>query len=284
MTNTHNFDVIGLFAGQGDFPLLIAKGARADNIQVIAIALKGFCSPEIEQYATQTHWIELGQTSYAIELLHQNNVKHLIMAGRVPHQTIFQYRHFDTRALKLLAKAVTRKADGLLGLVVDELKKEGITVIDSSLFVKSLMPPAGLLTEKRPLTPREQEDVNFGLPIARVIAGQDIGQTIIVKEKCVIAVEGLEGTDECIKRAGELAGPGCVIIKVSKPRQDKRFDIPVIGTTTIKNMKKAGATAIAFSASETLVFDKKQIIAFGEENDIAVIAVSNPHPTENPIL
>ena len=271
-----DFDTIGLFAGQGDFPLLITRGARAENLKVVAIALKGFCSPEIEKCATETFWVELGQTSYALDLLHQHRVHHLIMAGRVPHQTIFQYRHFDSRALKLLAKAVTRRADGLLGLVVDELKKEGITVWDSSLFVKSLMPKAGLLTVDRPLTKHEREDVAFGLPIARVVAGQDIGQTIVVKDKAVIAVEGFEGTDECIKRAGDLAGPGCVVIKVSKPRQDKRFDIPVIGPGTIRNMHRSGASAIAFSAGETLVFDRQEIIANAQKLDIAIVAVDNP--------
>lgn len=272
---TREFDTIGLLTGEGDFPLLIAQGARAENIRVVALALKGFASPKIEEYADETHWVELGQTSLAIETAKKAGIKYLTMAGRVPHSTIFQYRHFDFRAVKFLAKAVTRKADGILGMVVDELKKEGITVIDSTTFVRSLMPGAGLLTPDRPLTEREAEDVEFGFPIARIVAGQDIGQTIIVKDKAVIAVEGFEGTDECIKRAGALAGPGCVIIKVSKPQQDRRYDIPCLGKTTIKSMIQAGASAIAFSAGETLLFDKQHVLDSASANDIAITAVRN---------
>jgi UDP-2,3-diacylglucosamine hydrolase len=195
-----------------------------------------------------------------------------MMAGRVPHNSIFQYRHFDARALKLIAKAVNRKADTLLGAVTAELEREGIEVLDSSLFLKSLMPPPGLLTGDRQPTEGEQDDIDFGWPIAKAVAGQDIGQSIVVKGRAVIAVEAMEGTDECIRRAGEVAGPGCIVIKVSKPAQDLRFDIPVIGKTTLKHMVEAGCTALAFSARESLLFDQDEVLRVASENNISILA------------
>ena len=275
MTTIPN-NTIGLIAGQGDFPISICRGAHSENIKVIVLAVRGFCNKNIEQFADVTHWIELGQTQRALDILKSHDIHHVVMAGRIPHQSIFQYRHFDALALKVLAHAVTKRADGLLGHVVNEMKKHDIEVLDSSLFVKSLMQPEGYMTTKRKLDAREEEDIRFGLPIARVVAGQDIGQTIVVKDKAVIAVEGFEGTDECIKRAGNLAGDGTVIVKVSKPQQDKRFDIPVIGKTTVKNMIKAGASVLAFSADETLVFDKDDVIKNADEAGIVIIAVKNP--------
>ena len=263
---------IGLIAGEGDFPILIARAARAANVAVTVIAITGFASPDLEQEADGTHWVELGQVSKVLTILKEHNIQAVTMAGRVPHSSIFQYRHFDARAVKMLARALNRKADSLLGVVTRELGKEGIEVMDSSMFLKSLMSAEGLLTPQRPLTDREAADVQFGMPLAKAIAGLDVGQTIVVKELMVVAVEGLEGTDACITRAGELAGPGCVVIKVSKPQQDLRFDIPIIGRTTLKKMKAAQCSAIAFSAGETLLFDRDEVLALAQEGNIAVLA------------
>ena len=263
---------IGLIAGEGDFPKLIARAARAANVHVTIIAITGFASPDLQQEAAETHWVELGQVSKVLYILQERNIRAVTMSGRVPHSSIFQYRHFDARAVKMLARAVNRKADSLLGVVTRELGKEGIEVMDSSLFLKSLMPAEGLLTPQRPLTERELADVQFGMPLAKAIAGLDVGQTIVVKELVVVAVEGLEGTDACITRAGELAGPGCVVIKVSKPQQDLRFDIPIVGRTTLKKMKAAGCSALAFSAGETLLFDREEVLALADEANIAVLA------------
>lgn len=265
---------IGLIAGQGDFPLLLAQAARSNGVEVIVFAINGFASPAIAEHANRVHTVELGQLNHTIELMHQCGLREIAMAGRVPHTSIFQYRHFDARAMKLVARAIHRKADALLGALASEFASEGITIIDSSLFLKSLMPKEGLLTPARALTDYEQEQVTFGYPIAKVIAGQDIGQSIVVKEKMVIAVEGAEGTDECIKRAGELAGPGCVVVKVSKPRQDMRFDIPVIGPGTVKHMTRAGATALAVSANECLFLHRDQVLESANQADICIFAVS----------
>lgn len=265
------FKTVGLIAGQGDFPLLIAQAAEASGTRVIALAIKGFASEALQPLCTTTHWLELGQLNKAIEVLKSEKVGHLLMAGRVPHNNIFQYRHFDWRAMKLLARAASKRADALLQTVCDEFAREGIEIINSAHFLSNLMPSPGLLTVKRPFTEQEQADAEFGIPIAKTIAGQDIGQTIVVKDKMVVAVEGAEGTDKCILRAGELVGPGCVVIKVSKPAQDLRFDIPIVGPGTMKSMRAAGATALAFSSGRSLLFHKDEVLELAGEANIGIV-------------
>lgn len=272
---------IGLIAGQGDFPLLIARAAASAGTEVIALCISGFASEKLPELSTRHHWLELGQLGKAMELLKEEQVTQLIMAGRVPHNSIFQYKHFDWRAMKLMAKAAGKRADALLATVCDEFAKEGIEVVESSMFLRSLMPKAGLLTLNRSLTDQENADIEFGTPIAKLIAGQDIGQTIVVKDKMVVAVEGIEGTDKCIRRAGELAGAGCVVIKVSKPAQDLRFDIPVIGPGTVQSMKEAGASALALSSRRSLLFHRDEVIAEAEKNNIGILVfedTDSPNP------
>jgi DUF1009 family protein len=269
---------IALVAGQGDFPLLIARAAKANGTELFALCINGFTSPELPALTRDSYWMELGQLGKAFETLKSHGITHVMMAGRIPHNTIFQYRHFDWRAMKMLAKAASKRADALLAMVCEEFAAEGITVMESSAFLRDLMPQPGLLTPGRPLATREEQDVEFGFPIAKIVAGQDIGQTIVVKDRMVAAVEGLEGTDECVKRAGELAGPGCVVIKVSKPAQDLRFDIPIVGPGTIKSMIKAGATALALSSGRSLIFHREQVITMAEEADIAIMILNDDEP------
>lgn len=265
---------VAIVAGSGDFPRLIARAARSRGIEVLVVGVRGFADPRLAETASTIEWIELGQLQRTIDLLHQHGVSHVLLAGKIPHLSVLQYRHFDLRALKLLTQAVNKKADTLLGLLCDELEKEHIKVLDSSLFLKSLMPAPGVLTPARPPSQVELEDIEFGYPIAKAVAGQDIGQTIVVKSKMVIAVEAAEGTDECIRRAGKLAGPGCVVVKVSKPSQDLRFDIPVVGLTTIETMVAIGASALAVSAFECLIFDREQVISEAQRHNIAIVAVA----------
>jgi len=269
---------IGLIAGQGDFPLLIARAARSAGTEVVALCIKGYASEELPDLSSRSYWLELGQLAKAIEVLKEEGITQLTMAGRIPHNTIFQYRHFDWRAMKLLARAASKRADAIMETVCEEFARDGITVIESSLFLRSLMPEPGMLTTSRQLTQDEEADISFGVPIAKIVAGQDIGQTIVVKDKSVVAVEGLEGTDKCIRRAGDLAGPGCVVVKVAKPTQDLRFDIPIVGPGTIKSMKESGATALALSAGRSLLFHRDQVVAEAEAAGIAIEVFDDPEP------
>lgn len=270
MTETEYPDHIALIAGQGDFPRLVASSARAHGVRVTIIALKTFAKEDLQEWADEIHWLALGQLQKAIDLMHAVGTKHLIMVGRVPHNSIFQYRHFDLRAMKLLGKMANKRADGLLQAVTDEFASEGITVVDSSMFIKSLMPGPGLLNDETPPSAAVEADIHFGYPLAKAVAGLDIGQTIVVKDRMVVAVEGAEGTDECILRAGELAGPGSVVIKVSKPQQDLRYDIPIIGPDTVNTMTRAGCSALALSAGRSLVFHREEVKRMALESGITI--------------
>lgn len=271
--NTLNIPHLGLLAGKGRFPFLLAKAAADLGIPVTVIAFNGITPVELGQQVNQIHWMELGQVSRVLETLHAEGIRHVIMAGQVAHNSIWRYRGFDMRGLKILGKMINRKADSILGAVVAELKREGIEVVDQSLLIRSCMPAKGLLTPGRPLTPREEKDVEFGFPIARQIAGMDIGQTLIVKDLAVVAVESLEGTDEAIRRAGRIAEGGIVVIKVCKPHQDSRFDIPVVGPQTIRSLTESGGGALVFMANETIFFDQLEAIELARTAGIAVAAI-----------
>jgi UDP-2,3-diacylglucosamine hydrolase len=268
-----NIPHLGLMAFQGRFPILVAQAAAERGIPVTAFGVKGITPPELADEVIRMHWMELGQFSRFVDQMHAENIRHVVMAGRVPHNAIWHYRGFDLRSLKVLGKLINRKADTVLGAVVAELAKERIEVIDSTLLLRGCMPEKGLLTPKRPLTERETRDVEFGLPIARQIAGMDIGQTIVVKDLAVVAVESLEGTDETILRGGKIAGGDIVVIKVSKPRQDARFDYPVIGPDTIRTIQAAGGGALAVMAGHALFFDRTEALEIAAQADIGVIAI-----------
>lgn len=272
-------DHIALIAGQGDFPYLVAQSAKANGVRVTTIAINTFTDEKLSAVSDEIHWLNLGQLQKAIDVMLHAGARHLIMAGKIPHNSIFQYRHFDLRAMKLLSKLANKRADGLLQSVVEDFAREGIKVADSSMFLKSLMPGPGLLNRDMPPSPKVQQDIDFGYPLAKAIAGLDIGQTLVVKDKMVIAVEGAEGTDECILRAGALAGPGCVVIKVSKPHQDLRYDIPVIGPETIRVVINAKCSAIALSAGRSLVFHREEVSSLARTSGISVLFVNeDEHP------
>ncbi|MBN1868179.1 UDP-2,3-diacylglucosamine diphosphatase LpxI [Candidatus Sumerlaeota bacterium] len=264
---------LGLMAGEGRFPILVAQAATQNAIPVTAFAIEGVTPPELAGFVEQMHWLKLGQFSRFIDQLHADDIRHVVMAGRVAHNNLWRYRGFDVRSLRVLKNMVNRKADTLLGAVVEELARENVTVIDSSLLLTECLPKKGLLTPQRPLTEREEKDIEFGLPLARQIAGLDIGQTIVVKDLAVVAVESLEGTDETIRRAGRIADGDIVVIKVSKPQQDRRFDLPVVGPETIRSIREAGGGALAVMAGEALFFDQTEAIALAHESNIAIVAV-----------
>ena len=265
---------LGLLAGNGRFPFLVLDAARAQGHEVTIIAIKEETFPELnaaaQRHASQIHWISLGQLGTCIHLLKQAGVTTAVMAGQVKHTKIFGGILPDKTFLAVLLKLTSRNTDGLIGAVANVLREHGIELIDSTSLLTPLLARPGVLT-KRPPTEDEQRDFEFGYKMADTIAGLDIGQTIAVKHQAVVAVEAMEGTDEVIGRAGHLAGPGVRIIKVAKPAQDMRFDVPVAGVATIDVMTQAGATAISVDAGKTLMLAGDAVYASAEEAGITIV-------------
>jgi UDP-2,3-diacylglucosamine hydrolase len=263
----------GLIAGNGRFPFLVLEGARSQGIEMAVIAIKEEASPEIERVAKRLHWVSLGELSKTIELMHQEGVSQAVMAGQVKHNKIFSSIRPDWKLAKLLFTLPRKNTDALIGAVARVLEEDGIRLVDSTIFLKPLLPEPGILTRRAP-NEHEEEDIAYGLGIARQIAGMDIGQTVVITDRACVAVEAMEGTDETIARAARIApGRPLVVVKVSKPRQDMRFDVPVVGLPTIEQMKNAGATALALDAERTLLFDRAQLIERADAAGIAIQAV-----------
>jgi DUF1009 family protein len=262
----------GLIAGNGRFPFLVLEGARSQGIEMAVIALKEEASPELEKIAKRLHWVSLGELSKAIELMQREGVNRAVMAGQVKHNKIFSSIRPDWKLAKLLFALPRKNTDSLIGAVAKVLEEEGIQLVDSTMFLKPLLPEAGVLTRRAP-SAQEAADMEYGLGIARHIAAKDIGQTVVVSDSACVAVEAMEGTDETIARAARFAnGRPLVVVKVSKPRQDMRFDVPVVGLPTVESMKSAGATALAIDANRTLLFDREKLIAMANEAGIAIQA------------
>jgi UDP-2,3-diacylglucosamine hydrolase len=270
----------GLIAGNGRFPFLVLEGARSQGIEMAVIAIKEEASAELEKSAKRLHWVSLGELSKTIELMHQEGVKQAVMAGQVKHNKIFSAIRPDWKLAKLLFSLPRKNTNALIGGVARVLQDEGIQLVDSTLFLKPLLPEPGVLTRR---TPNEQEgaDIAYGHSIARKIAGLDIGQTVVISDQACIALEAMEGTDETIGRAARLAGgKPLVVVKVSKPGQDMRFDVPVVGLPTIQQMKSSRATALAVDAGRTLLFDRPKLIELADVAGIAIQAFAPPHIEE----
>ena len=262
----------GLIAGNGRFPFLVLEGARSQGIEMAVIALKEEASPELEKLAKTLHWVSLGELSKTIRLMHKEGVKYAVMAGQVKHNKIFSSIRPDLKLAKLLFSLPRKNTDALIGAVARVLEDEGIKLVDSTLFLKPLLPEAGVLTKRAP-DEREAADIAYGLGVARHIAGMDIGQTVVISDCACVAVEAMEGTDETIARAARIVdGKLLVVVKVSKPGQDMRFDVPVIGLPTIEQMKSSGATALAVDAGRTLLFDREKLIEQANSADMAIQA------------
>jgi DUF1009 family protein len=262
----------GLIAGNGRFPFLVLEGARSQGIEMAVIALREEASPELEKLTKRLHWVSLGELSKTIELMHKEGVKNAVMAGQVKHNKIFSAIRPDWKLAKLLFSLPKKNTDSLIGAVAKVLEEEGIQLVDSTLFLKPLLPEAGVLTRRVP-DEREAADIAYGLGVARQIAGMDIGQTVVISGCACVAVEAMEGTDEAIARAARIAsGKPLVVVKVSKPGQDMRFDVPVVGLPTIEQMKSSGATALAVDAGRTLFFDREKLIEQANEAGIAIQA------------
>ena len=263
----------GLIAGNGRFPFLVLEGARQSGVEMVVAAIKEETSPDIESAGARVEWLGVGQLGRLIKFLKQEQVTHVVMAGQVKHHQIFRLNALpDLRMVRLLASLTTRNTDNLIGAVADELAREGIELTDSTAFLGSLLSPEGVLTKRAP-TKEERADIDYGLKIAVEIGRLDLGQTIAVKERSVVAIEAMEGTDAVIARAGEITrGRSFVVVKVAKPNQDLRFDVPVIGVPTIEAMTRAGASAIHVSANRTLLFDKDELIGLADKRSISIVA------------
>ena len=260
----------GLIAGNGRFPFLVLEGARSQGIEMAVIALKEEASAELESSAKRFHWVSLGELSKAIDLMHQEGVTKAVMAGQVKHNKIFSSIRPDWKLAKLLLSLKRKNTDALIGAVARVLEDEGIRLVDSTLFLKPLVPDAGVLTRRAP-DEREAADIAYGFGVARQISAMDIGQTVVISDHACVAVEAMEGTDETIARAARIVnGKPLVVVKVSKPGQDMRFDVPVVGLPTIEQMKSAHATALALDAGRTLLFDRAKLI---EQADAAGVAI-----------
>jgi len=265
---------IGIIAGNGRFPFLVLRGARDLGHDVTVIAVKEEAFRDLEDAAGRAgadlHWVSLGQLGTCIRLLKKAGVTRAVMAGQVKHVKIFSGIIPDLTLLSVLTRLKSRNTDALISGVADVMRDAGIELLDSTAFLSPLLARDGVLSS-RPPTAEEQADLEFGYRMADAIAALDIGQTIAVKQGAVVAVEAMEGTDEVIGRAGALAGRGVRIIKVAKPGQDMRFDVPVIGLATIQAMRTAGASALSIDAGRTLVLDGDHVFASANEASITIV-------------
>ena len=250
---------LGLIAGNGRFPFLALEAARRLGHDVVIVAIKGETSPALATVAAiepvaPMYWVSLGQLGKCIAILRRAGVTRAVMAGQVKHTKLFADIRPDLTGMKLLGRLTTRNTDAVISVVADVLSEHGIELEDSTAFLRSLLAGSGVLTSRLP-SEEELADLEFGYAVADAIAGLDVGQTIVVKRQAVVAVEAMEGTDEVIERAGALVGPGVSIIKVAKPSQDMRFDVPVVGLSTLAVMAKVGAAVLSLDANRALVLD-----------------------------
>ncbi len=277
---------LGLIAGNGRFPFLLLEAARAHGAEVIVAAIQEETDPEMDARAAgdpgvRVHWFSLGELSRLIATFQREGVRQAVMAGQVRHKQIFSSIRPDWRLAKLLLSLRTRNTDMLLGAIARVLGDEGIELISSTAYLQPLLAPAGVLTRRAP-SQAELADLAYGRSVALGIASYDIGQTVVVAGQACVAVEAMEGTDATIERAGALmrslegeastVGRSLTVVKVAKPKQDLRFDVPVIGPATVEAMLRAGATCLSIEASRTLVFDREQVIALADASLLAIVA------------
>jgi len=269
---TPSTDRWALLAGNGRFPFLVLDAARSQGIEMVVVAIKEEAFPELEKDAPRFHWVSLGELGKTLAILKQERVTKAVMAGQVKHNKIFSSIRPDWRMAKLLLSLATKNTDSLIGAVAKLMNEEGIELVDSTAFLQPLLPEPGVLTRRAP-TAEEAADIEYGRMIARAIAGLDLGQTVVVRDCACVAIEAMEGTDETIERAARIAGGQRIaVIKVSKPRQDMRFDVPVVGPPTVQVMKRCGATALAIDARRTLLMDRAEMVAAADAAGIAIQA------------
>jgi DUF1009 family protein len=260
---------IGLIAGKGQFPLLFAQAAKDQGFQIVAVAHRGETDPALADLVHQIHWIHVGQLGKIIRIFQTAGVRRAVMAGGISRGRLFREFRPDLRALGVIRRAGAGKDDQILRAVAAELEQEGITMVPSTIFLEDLLAAPGPLSRRVP-TSEELQDIDFGFQIAKEIGRLDLGQCVVVRRQVVVALEAIEGTDETIRRGGRLAGPGVVVVKVSKPHQDLRFDVPAVGRDTIRVMTEVKAAVLALEAGKTLIFDRAQMLQEADQARIAV--------------
>lgn len=264
---------IGLIAGNGLFPLEFARAAKAKGLEVIVVAHEGETTPEIEQIADRVFWIRVGQLGKLINFFKEQGVKDALMAGGIKKTHLFSDVRPDLKGAALLARMAYNKDDQILRAVARDLEDEGITVRESTLLLDNLLAPAGVLTKRKP-SKDERIDISFGWQMAKEIGRLDIGQTVVVKNRAVLAVEAVEGTDQAIRRGGSLGREGAVIVKVCKPQQDLRFDLPATGMQTIETMKEVKASCLAIEAGKTIILEQEKVVQAANRAGIAIMAIT----------
>ncbi len=265
---------IGLIAGNGRFPIIFAQAAKQKGMQVIAVAHEGETAPELAEWVDGIFWVKVGQLGKIISTFKEQQVSDVMMAGGIKKTHLFSGAMPDLRGIAFLAKMIHKKDDSILRAVAAELESEGITVRESTRYLDSILAAPGVLTKRKP-SKDEHKDIDFGWQIAKEIGRLDIGQTVLVKDQAVLAVEAIEGTDETIRRGGPLCKKGAVVVKVCKPNQDLRFDLPAIGTQTIKSMEQVKASCLAIEAGKTIIIDREAVVRDADRAGIAVIAIQD---------
>ena len=269
-----SMEPLGIIAGNGEFPLILARAARQQGCRVIAAAFTGETQPAIDQAADEVEWVRLGQLNKLSEVFTTRGIKRAVMAGGITPANLFKNLSLDLRMIAVAARLKVRNAETIFGAIADELGKDGVTLLDPRPFLGDAVPQAGNLTRGKP-GKDQQADIAFGLKIAKEVSRLDIGQTVVVKNGTVLAVEGFEGTDACIRRGGELAGEkgGAVVVKVSKPNQDFRFDIPCVGLTTIESCAAGKIAVLAIEAGSSLLLGSDEILKIADRQDLCIVGV-----------
>ena len=272
---------VGLLAGVGKLPVEFMRAAKQLGHEVVVIAVVSDVEPELAAEADAYYEINVAKLDKVIKTLKKNGVAKVTMIGKVTKEILFKGLKFpDWRAIKLLAKLRNRKDDTIMLAIVEELAKDGLEVVDQTLYLKPLMPSCGVLSRRKP-TASEEDDIRFGFVTAKAMGGMDIGQTVVVKHKAVMAVEAIEGTDACIRRGGQLGRGGVTVAKSAKPKQDMRFDVPGVGPDTVDSMIEAGAVALVIEAGKTLVVDRDRMVEKADQHGMTIVAMAgdevNPH-------
>jgi len=281
LENASDIGELAILAGKGDYPLLLAQSARQQGVKrIVAIAFRHETQRAIARHVDQVHWVYLGQLQSLLDAFKATGIRHAVMAGQITPTHLFSLR-LDRAALTMLGRLRERNAHTIFGAFCDELKGIGLQLLPAYLFMESAMPPTGLIAS-RPPTPGETADIQLGIQVAKTTSGIEIGQTVVVKEGTILAVEAFEGTDEAIRRAARLGGPGIVVVKVAKRGHDMRFDIPVIGTRTLKTLRQTKAAVLAVEAGRTILLEREELIRQANRMNLCLTAVATEDSRTRP--